>query len=154
MAQLMIGAELRTLTRRAGALAGQGPARRRASRPASEEAHGVDLKRVGFEVRAGEILGIAGVAGNGQNELMLALSGERTSAPETAIRIDGKPVAGLGAAQRRALGLCCVPEERNGHAAVPEMSLADNAVLSGYRRMGFLAGGFIRPARRATTRRA
>ena len=35
--------------------------------------------------------------------------------------------ARLGAAQRRAMGLCCVPEERNGHAAVPEMSLADNA---------------------------
>ena len=119
---------------------------------ASEEAHGVDLKRVGFEVRAGEIMGIAGVAGNGQNELMLALSGERTAEPDTAIRIDGKPVGRLGAAQRRALGLCCVPEERNGHAAVPEMSLADNAVLSGYRRMGLLAGGFIRGRQgRATT---
>ncbi len=147
MAQLMIGAELRTPTRRAGQTLGQVRLAVEHLDLASEEAHGVDLKRVGFEVRAGEIMGIAGVAGNGQNELMLALSGERTSEPETAIRIDGKPVAGLGAAQRRALGMCCVPEERNGHAAVPEMSLADNAVLSGYRRMGFLAGGFIRAAK-------
>ena len=45
-----------------------------------------------------------------------------------------------------------MPEERNGHAAVPEMSLADNAVLSGYRRMGFLAGGFIRARQGARLR--
>ncbi len=147
MAQLMIGAEVRTPTRRAGTTPGKVRLAVEHLDLPSEEAHGVDLKRIGFEVRAGEILGIAGVAGNGQNELMLALSGERTATPATAIRIDGKPAGGLGAAQRRALGLCCVPEERNGHAAVPEMSLADNAVLSGYRRMGFLAGGFIRAAK-------
>ena len=76
MAQLMIGAELRTLARREGARAG----RSRASTVAGLSLRvrpsriGIDLKRIGFEVRAGEIFGIAGVAGNGQNELMLALS--------------------------------------------------------------------------------
>jgi simple sugar transport system ATP-binding protein len=60
------------------------------------------------------------------------------------VLLDGRPVGRSGAARRRELGLCCVPEERNGHAAVPEMSLVENAVLSGYRRMGFLAGGFLR----------
>ena len=92
------------------------------------------LKSLDLEVRAGEIMGIAGVAGNGQNELMLALSGERTSAPETAVRIDSRPVAGLGAAQRRALGVCCVPEERNGHAAVPEIARAITAHSSTLKR--------------------
>jgi simple sugar transport system ATP-binding protein len=147
MAQMMIGAELRTLTRRAGGTLGNVRLAVEHLDLPSEEAHGVDLKRIGFEVRAGEIMGIAGVAGNGQNELMLALSGERTVKPDTAIRIDGKPAGGLGASQRRALGMCCVPEERNGHAAVPEMSLWDNAVLSAYRRMGLVAGGFIRAPR-------
>ena len=40
--------------------------------------------------------------------------------------------------------MCSVPEERNGHAAVPEMSLVENFILSGYRRMALLAGGFVR----------
>jgi ABC-type uncharacterized transport system ATPase subunit len=144
MAQLMIGAELRTLVRREGGRLGDVRLAVDGLDLPAEEAHGVDLKRVGFEVRGGEILGIAGVAGNGQNELMLALSGERTAPMGHAVRIDGKPAGHLNAAQRRALGLCCVPEERNGHAAVPEMTLVENAVLSGYRRMGFLAGGLLR----------
>jgi simple sugar transport system ATP-binding protein len=99
MAQLMIGAEVRTLARR-DAYAG-GKARlvvERLDLPA-EEAHGVDLRNVGFEVRAGEILGIAGVAGNGQNELLLALSGERTVPRAETVRVDGAP---CGPARRRA----------------------------------------------------
>jgi general nucleoside transport system ATP-binding protein len=145
MAQLMIGAELRTLVRREGGRLGEVRLAVEGLDLPAEEAHGVDLRRIGFEVRGGEILGIAGVAGNGQNELMLALSGERTAPQGHAVRIDGKPAGHLDAARRRALGLCCVPEERNGHAAVPEMTLVENAVLSGYRRMGFLAGaGFLR----------
>jgi simple sugar transport system ATP-binding protein len=144
MAQLMIGAEVRTLQRREGSPIGEPRLSVQGLELPSEEPHGVDLKRISFEVRAGEIFGIAGVAGNGQNELLLALSGERTVPQDAAIQIDGRPAGHLGAARRRAMGLCCVPEERNGHAAVPEMSLVENAVLSGYRRMGFLAAGFLR----------
>ena len=146
MAQLMIGAEVRTLARReAGGKLGQPRLVVEHLDLPAEEAHGTDLKRVAFEVRGGEIFGIAGVAGNGQNELTLALSGERRAPQAGMVLIDGKPAGRLDAAQRRGLGLCCVPEERNGHAAVPEMSLVDNAVLSGYRRLGFLAaGGFLR----------
>ena len=59
----------------------------------------VALKDIRFSVRAGEILGIAGVAGNGQNELVLALSGE-TPGAAAAIRLDGKPIGAL--ADRRA----------------------------------------------------
>ena len=100
----------------------------RASRLPSEEAHGVDLKRVGFEVRAGEIMGIAGVAGNGQNELMLALQRRAHVRPETAIRIDGKPVGQARrrrSAERSACAAC--PRSATATRAVPEMSLADNA---------------------------
>ena len=75
------------------------------------------LKDISFSVRAGEILGVAGVAGNGQNELMEALSGE-VARPDEAILLEGRTIGRLGPTGRRALGLCAVPEERNGHAAV------------------------------------
>lgn len=145
MAQLMIGAELRTLARR-GVAGSRGAPRlvvEHLDLPA-EGPHEVELKRIGLEVRAGEIFGIAGVAGNGQAELMLALSGERLAAHGGMIAIDGRPVGRMDAARRRELGLCCVPEERNGHAAVPEMSLVENALLSAHGRMGLVSGGFLR----------
>jgi general nucleoside transport system ATP-binding protein len=104
---------------------------------------GISLRDVRFAVRAGEIFGIAGVAGNGQNELLQALSGERTATPASAIVLDGKPVASLPITGRRARGLSAVPEERNGHAAVAEFTLAENTVLTGRRRMGLASNGFI-----------
>jgi simple sugar transport system ATP-binding protein len=110
----------------------------------AEQAFGTDLKDVSFEVRGGEIFGVAGVAGNGQNELLAALAGERTVARADAIRLDGRAVGRLGAGTRRDLGLACIPEERNGHGAVADMSLTENALLSGYRRLDLLASGFIR----------
>ena len=97
------------------------------------------LKDIRFAVRAGEILGIAGVAGNGQNELLLALSGETpVGRRRRAIRLDGKPLGALRIADRRRRGLCAVPEERNGHAAVPDFTLADNAVLTARDRKGMV----------------
>ena len=105
---------------------------------------GTTLKDISFEVRRGEIFGIAGVAGNGQNELFQAISGERLAAGPAMVRIDEREVGRVGAGGRRRLGLCCVPEERNGHGAVPDMSLVENAVLSGRHRMGLAASGFIR----------
>jgi ABC-type uncharacterized transport system ATPase subunit len=146
MAQLMIGAEVRTLSRRAGN--GGGAPRlvvRNLDLPA-EGPFGTTLKDISFEVRQGEIFGIAGVAGNGQNELFEAISGERLLASPEMVRIDDHPAGRVGAGGRRRLGLCCVPEERNGHGAVPDMSLIENVVLSGHHRMGLAAGGFIRSA--------
>jgi simple sugar transport system ATP-binding protein len=144
MAQLMIGAEVRTLSRRKGE--GGGAPRltvRNLDLPA-EGPFGTTLKDVSFEVRRGEIFGIAGVAGNGQNELFEALSGERTVAQPEMVHIDERQVGRMGAGGRRRLGMCCVPEERNGHGAVPDMSLVENTVLSGRHRMGLASGGFIR----------
>ena len=143
MAELMIGSEL----------AGISPATRSLGEPRltvsglslpAEQPFGTDLREVAFEVRGGEIFGIAGVAGNGQNELLAALSGERTVARPEVVRIDGRAVGHLGAKARRDLGLACVPEERDGHGAVADMTLVENATLSGYRRMRLLASGFIR----------
>ncbi len=112
---------------------------------------GVDLHGVALEVRAGEIAGIAGIAGNGQTELFAAISGERRVHVPADVLIDEQSCGRLGPAARRDLGLACVPEERNGHAAIPPFSLSDNALLTGYRRAGLARAGLIRPgaARRA-----
>lgn len=88
------------------------------------------LHDLSFAVRRGEILGIAGVSGNGQSALMASLAGEWTAAPDT-VRLFGEPVGHLGPAGRRARGLRYVPEQRLGHGAVPELSLLDNVVLTG-----------------------
>ena len=89
------------------------------------------MKNVSFEVKAGEILGIAGVAGNGQEELLNLISGEDTSAKET-VFFAKKAVGNLTPEKRRILGLGFVPEERLGRGAVPDMSLQDNGLLTGY----------------------
>ncbi|RUX10935.1 ATP-binding cassette domain-containing protein, partial [Mesorhizobium sp. M7A.F.Ca.CA.002.14.1.2] len=80
---------------------------------------GVDLKDVSFNVHGGEIVGLAGVSGNGQAELIALLSGERTHHNNDAIRICGTAAARLRADERRKLGLAFVPEERLGRGAVP-----------------------------------
>ena len=106
---------------------------------------GIALKDISFSVRAGEIFGIAGVAGNGQNALLLALSGEEMVEDSESICIDGEPLGKLSAKSRRLLGLASVPEERNGHAAVPDFTLSDNSVLTARDRLGFAVAGLIRP---------
>ena len=96
---------------------------------APEEPFGTTLRDIALELRAGEILGIAGVAGNGQAELLAALAGERRSAAAR-IALDGRPVGHLGPAARRARGLAFIPEERLGRGAVADYSLAENALLT------------------------
>ena len=88
-----------------------------------------NLDRVSFEVRAGEIVGIAGISGNGQQALMAALAGELLVEAD-AVRLFGQAVGRLNTAQRRALGLRYVPEQRLGHAVVAGMTLSDNALLT------------------------
>ena len=109
---------------------------------ASEDPFGVALKEIGFTVHAGEILGIAGIAGNGQTELLDALSGERRTAPGC-IRLNGAAIGDLGPTRRRRLGLCAVPEERLGHGAAPELGLGHNVLLSARTRQGLERRGFL-----------
>ncbi|MBN8998598.1 MAG: ABC transporter ATP-binding protein, partial [Rhizobiales bacterium] len=90
----------------------------------------VALKDIQLEVRAGEIVAIAGIAGNGQGELFEALSGERLADRAEAIVIDGRPAGRLGITTRRRLGAAFVPEERNGHGAVPRLPLSENVFLT------------------------
>ncbi|MEG2999369.1 MAG: ABC transporter ATP-binding protein [Comamonas sp.] len=103
---------------------------------------GVDLIDLGLEVRAGEIVGIAGVSGNGQKELLYALSGEDTRAAPAMVQVLGKDAGRMGPRQRRALGLHFVPEERLGRGAVPSMGLAHNLLLTRSDAVG--TGGWLR----------
>ncbi|WP_026431709.1 ABC transporter ATP-binding protein [Paracidovorax oryzae] len=107
-----------------------------------EDPFGVELIDVGFSVRAGEVVGIAGVSGNGQKELLYALSGEDTRAAPAMVRVAGRPAGRMGPRARRALGLHFVPEERLGRGAVPTMGLADNLLLTRSDCVG--SGGWVR----------
>ena len=112
---------------------------------ASTHQHGTDLRAVNLQVRAGEVLGVAGIAGNGQRELMEVLTGEVLVDRAESITIDGTPVGQLGPVQRRGIGVGVglVPEERLGHGAVPDMSLWENGFLSAATRMELINNGFI-----------
>lgn len=114
----------------------------------SSDPFGTHLKDISLKLRSGEIVGIAGISGNGQQELLKVISGERLLAvDEGTIRFSGTDVGALDAAQRRQLGLGFVPEERLGRGAAPDMSLADNALLTGYlpaAQTGMVRHGVIR----------
>lgn len=142
LSRLMIGAEPPALPEREPV---QGNVRLSVSGLSLPRAHpfATELNNVSFDLRAGEILGIAGVSGNGQQELLSVLSGEDTRAPAQAISLDGEPIGNRPAAWRRARGLGFVPEERLGRGAVPEMSLAENVLLS-HQGPATISHGFIR----------
>ena len=145
MAELMVGAALVHPARSAGAAPPQAeqPALQvRGLSAPSPIAFGTALRDISFEVAAGEILGIAGVAGNGQDELVLALSGEMTC-PDDMIHAFGAPVGGLGPNLRRARGFAVAPEDRLGHGAAPDMTLVENAFLTGFTARQLARGGFV-----------
>ena len=117
----------------------------------------IAIRDVSLQVRAGSIVGIAGVAGNGQSELFETLSGEVRAADKRMVRIADKDVGHLGISARRRLGAAFVPEERLGHATVPDHSLWENLLLSRHATdttsyLGF--GGWVkRQPVETTTRR-
>jgi general nucleoside transport system ATP-binding protein len=135
LSRLMIGAEPAKLEHR--------PARSGAAvlvvnhlNVSREDQFGVDLDAVSFTVNAGEILGVAGVSGNGQKQLLQLLSGEDVRAAPGMLRLFDTDVGALGPRQRRALGLHFVPEERLGRGAVPSLSLARNLLLTRSEHVG------------------
>ncbi|MFO1349781.1 MAG: ABC transporter ATP-binding protein [Gammaproteobacteria bacterium] len=115
-----------------------------------DDPFGTELKDIHLTVRSGEIVGIAGISGNGQKELLATLSGEEALDRHQSfpIRIQGREAGHLNPAARRDLGLVFVPEERLGRGAVPLMSLAHNALLTAHRngmvKFGLVRGGAAR----------
>ncbi|RZL08942.1 MAG: ABC transporter ATP-binding protein [Rubrivivax sp.] len=143
LSRLMIGAEPPSLERRAPALGAVALSVRGLSLSRIDP-YGVNLQDIALEVRAGEILGIAGVSGNGQQLLMAALSGEDPRAAAGCIQLFGHDIGQAPPGERRAKGLHSVPEERLGRGAVPGLSLALNTLLTRKDAVG--RGGWLRTA--------
>jgi len=144
LARMMIGGELPHPRHRKATTRGDGTLAVRGLSLPADDPFGTDLTDIDLSLRGGEIVGIAGVSGNGQKELLAALSGEHPVADAKMVVLNGVAVGRLDAAARRALGMAFVPEERLGRGAVPEMSLAENALLTAHRHE-LTRHGFIRP---------
>ena len=100
------------------------------------------LTDMSFEVAAGEILGFAGVAGNGQEELAQVITGLR-AVTAGSIRVDGKEMTHAKAREFILNGVSYVPADRHGVAVVGDMSLTNNSVLRRYREKKFARGPFL-----------
>jgi simple sugar transport system ATP-binding protein len=98
-----------------------------AAAPGAARVQGVSLR-----VRSGEVVGVAGVSGNGQRELVEAVVGLRTPGSGS-IRLHGRDLAGLGVRERRGLGIAYVPEDRPGVGTAAGLSVADNLALGHHR---------------------
>ncbi|WP_296249286.1 ABC transporter ATP-binding protein [Pseudomonas sp. UBA4194] len=102
---------------------------------------GCSLQQIDLQVNSGEIVGIAGVAGSCQDELLALLSGEQLCEPGQ-ITFAEEAVGHLRPDRRRAHGMAFVPAERLGHGAVPELSLADNGLLTAFGQ-GLISKGLV-----------
>jgi ABC-type uncharacterized transport system ATPase subunit len=141
MAEMMVGAKLKTPTKSKTTF-GETLLAADDMSLKSLDPFGTSLKNINFDLRAGEVMGIAGVAGNGQDELMLALSGEALTQAD-GIKMEGVSIGASGPTARRMQGLLTAPEERLGHAAAPDMSLTENTLLSGFYRQKLGRRGFV-----------
>src|SRR5690606_31246516 len=90
----------------------------------------IPLRDISLSVRAGEVIGIAGVAGNGQGEFFESISGEVRQHERGSVRIRGKDAGDLSITGRRLLGAAFVPEERLGHGTASNMKLSENLLLT------------------------
>jgi simple sugar transport system ATP-binding protein len=109
--------------------------------------HGPGLRRVSLELRGGEIMGLAGVSGNGQSALAALLSG--LAEPDSGrLLIDGRPVRRWSPRTALSLGIGRIPEDRHATGTIGDMSVAENSVLEHYRKPRFGRFGLL--SRRAT----
>ena len=143
MARMMIGEDLPVVQRRQSDPGGEVRLCLQGLSHAAEDPFGTSLKDINLEVRGGEIVGIAGVSGNGQQELLRAISGEEPLHDRAMLRMCGVQAGRLGTSGRRSLGMCLVPEERLGRGAVARLSLTENILLTAYRK-GMTWSGLIR----------
>ena len=130
LAQLMVGASVHQVSRDANGQIGDVLLSLSQLKQVSSTPFGVNLVNVSLEVKSGEILAIAGVAGNGQSELFSVISGEECNHNKNYIALLGQVSDGLNINQRRRLGAAFVAEERMGHGAVEHLSLTENILLS------------------------
>ena len=144
MARMMIGKDLPHCEHGVASAGGELRLRLAGLSHACDDPFGTDLRDIHLDVHAGEIVGIAGVSGNGQQELLRAISGEEPLAEKFPVQICGVEAGRLPAGKRRRLGLAFVPEERLGRGAVPAMSLTDNALLTAAHSQQLVGAGLLR----------
>ena len=102
---------------------------------------GARLKGISLDVRAGEIVGIAGVEGNGQTELIEALAGLIPPARQTgSIQFAGEEISGLSARRRREIGIAHIPEDRHRRGLLLDFSLSENTILGVHYRKPAVTG--------------
>jgi len=142
LAALMIGENVQPATRDQQPTIGEPLLALNSLSLKSKSIQTISLSDINLKVHSGEIVGIAGVAGNGQDELLGAIAGETRASGEM-IWLKGDFVSNYSVGLRRQAGLCAVPEERLGHAAVPSMSLSENAFLTGFHRQKLRLAGLV-----------
>ena len=145
LARLMVGREVLLRVEKTPPKTGSGELSvHNLSVTTTERAKAVD--NVSFEVRKGEILGIAGVEGNGQTELIEALAGlVNTSQLSGEIKFEGRDITREGARLRRELGIAHIPEDRHRRGLLLEFDLAENSILGVHYRDPIVAyaGAFL-----------
>lgn len=155
LAHLMIGRDIPHPKHDAAKPAANPAMEVRALTYAPTDPFGTTLRDINLALHPGEIVGIAGVSGNGQKELAAILSGETLlpSGRRDDVAIHGEACGNTDSGKRRLQGLAFVPEERNGRGAVPEMNLKKNALLTAH-SLGMTKNGLIqRPMARAFAER-
>ena len=103
---------------------------------------GTSLINLNFDLKAGEILGVGGVAGNGQDELLSILSGE-LMAQSGQIKLGDRIINGDKPSARRGYCILSAPEERLGHSAAPDMSLVENTLMTASQSQQLISNGII-----------
>ncbi len=107
-------------------------------------AHGEALNGVSFEVRGGESVGLAGIEGNGQTELVEAVAGLVSNSNQSgAIRFEGEEITNLSARKRKELGIAHIPEDRHKRGLLLDSDLEENSILGVHYRPPVTAGGFL-----------
>jgi general nucleoside transport system ATP-binding protein len=132
LAELMVGREVQLVVDRGESHPGE-PMLRVANLHATDDRGNVKVRGVDFEVRAGEIFGIAGVAGNGQDELVESIIGLRTPQSGT-VRLDGEDVTDNSPREMNEAQVAYVPADRHRFGLILQFPLSDNLVLTSYYR--------------------
>lgn len=108
------------------------------------------LREVSFDIRAGEVLGVAGVLGSGRTELLQVISGLRR--PDSGeVTVDGRRVEGRGLATALRLGVGMTPEDRKNDGIIPDLGVDENIVMTDWRPVS--SRGVLRAGRLATAAR-
>jgi general nucleoside transport system ATP-binding protein len=144
LAELMIGETLHEIEAHGGT---PGETVLEADKLSAFDSQGVKrLKSVDLSVRKGEIVAIAGVAGNGQDELTATLTG-LLSASEGRVRLCGRDMTATDIAGRRAAGLAYLSPDRAAEGLCVSASIAENAIAGHHRRRDFCSAGFLKRRR-------